>query len=275
MECNGGIGYGVFGIGIGDDYQIAAHGGLALAVRGGLIVDFLDFFRFQGFTAHSTFLMLAALAVGGRLLVDDPVSGLVSGSVGVVALVAVTTAGAGIGGVAHFRAGGGGDFRLIVMSQGVDDHSAALGTELGRGAGGRLAGHMARRRVALQPGGPAADTGVFGYALAGTGGAGDLGALVPGMAQGVGVVRHKTGTAALADMDGLAAALTGGRGGLGNIVVGQGRRDVLNVALSADSALPQGITGAGAGSRDNSGGELMLPLGGSAFLDAAAPLTDL
>ena len=44
--------------------------------------------------------------------------------------------------------------------------------------------------------------------------------------------------AALTDMEGLTAALTGGRGGLGNIVVGQGRRDVLNVALSADSALP-------------------------------------
>ena len=136
MERDRGSGNGIFAIRIGDDHQIAAHNGLALAVRGGLIVDFLDFFRFQGFSAHGTFLVLAALAVRGGLLVDDPVTGLVSGSVGVIALVGVAAAGAGIGGVAHFRAGGGGDFLLIVMAQGIDDHSAALGTELGRGTGG-------------------------------------------------------------------------------------------------------------------------------------------
>ncbi len=75
-------------------------------------------------------------------------------------------------------------------------------------------------------------------------------------------------------MDGLAAALTGGRGYFGNIVVGQGRRDVLNVALSTDGALPQGVAWAGAGGRDGGNGELMLALGGDAFLDGAAPLTD-
>ena len=260
---------------IGDDHQIAAHNGLALAVCGGLIVDFLDFFRFQGFAAHGTFLVLAALTVSGGFLVDDPVTGLVSGSIGVITLIGVATAGAGIGGVAHFRASGGGDFLLVVMTQGVDDHSAALGTELGRGAGGRLAGNMARRRVALQPVIAAADAAILDHALAGTGGAGDLGALVPTMAQRVGVIGNKRTAAALADMDGLAAALTGGRGGLGNIVVGQGRRNVLNVPLSAHSALPQGITGAGAGGWDNGGGELMLSLGGSAFLGGAAPLTAL
>ena len=160
------------------------------------------------------------------------------------------------------------------MAQGVDDHSAALGTELGRGAGGRLAGYMARCRVSLQAMIAAADAAILDQTFAGAGGASDFGALVPGMAQGVGVVCHKAGTAALADMDGLAAALAGGRGGFGNIVVGQGRRDVRDVALSADGALPQSVAGAGAGGRDGGNGELMLALGGGAFLDGAAPLTD-
>ena len=59
--------------------------------------------------------MLAALAVGGRLLVDDPVAGLMACGLGVVALVGVAAAGAGIGGVAHLGAGGGGHFLGVVM----------------------------------------------------------------------------------------------------------------------------------------------------------------
>lgn len=95
------------------------------------------------------------------------------------------------------------------MTQGVDDHPAALGTELGRGAGGRLAGNMARRRVALQPVIAAADTAILNQALAGAGRAGDFDSLVPTMAQGVSVVGDKGAAAALAEMDGLAAALRG------------------------------------------------------------------
>ena len=275
MERDRGPGNGVFAIRVADRHQIPADNGLTLAVRGGLLVDFLDFCSFQRFTAHSTFLMLAALAVGGGLLVDDPVSGLVPGGVGIITLVGVAAAGTGIGGVAHLRAGGFGDFLLVVVAQGVDDHRAALGTELGRGAGGRLAGYMARCRVALKPVIAAADAAILNHALAGASGAGDFGALVPGMAQGVGVVCHKAGTAALADMDGLAATLTGGRGYFGNIVVGQGRRDVLNVSLPADGALPQGIAGAGAGGWNGGNGKFMLALGGGAFFDLPAPLTDL
>ena len=160
------------------------------------------------------------------------------------------------------------------MAQGIDDHSAALGTELGRGAGGRLAGYMARCRVTLQPVIAAADAAILNQALAGAGGAGDFGSLVPGMAQGVSVVGDKGTAAALADMDGLAAALTGGRGGFGYIVVGQGRRNVLDVALPADGTLPQSVAGAGAGGRDSGNGKFMLALGGGAFFDLSAPLTD-
>ena len=90
VEGHGGIGNGVLGVGIRDDHQITAHNGLSLAVRGGLIVDFLDFLGFQRFTADLALLVLAALAVGGRLLVDDPVTGLVACRLGVVALVAVS-----------------------------------------------------------------------------------------------------------------------------------------------------------------------------------------
>ena len=44
MEGHGGIGNGVLGVGICDDHQIAAHNGLTLAVRGGLIVNLLNGF---------------------------------------------------------------------------------------------------------------------------------------------------------------------------------------------------------------------------------------
>src|SRR5699024_2166121 len=111
------------------------------------------------------------------------------------------------------------------------NHRAALLAELGLGAGGRSAGHMARSGIALQASGPASDTGKLGHALAGAAGADYLSPIVPAVAQRVGIVRDKAGTAALTEMDGLAAALAGGRGGLAHIVVGQRRGDVLNVSF--------------------------------------------
>lgn len=60
-----------------------------MGVRGGLVVDFLNFFGFQSFAADFTLLVFAALAVGGGFLVNDPVAGLVSGGIGVVTLVSV------------------------------------------------------------------------------------------------------------------------------------------------------------------------------------------
>ena len=44
MESDNSIGNGVFSVGIRDNYQIAAHNGLALTVRSGLIVDLLNGF---------------------------------------------------------------------------------------------------------------------------------------------------------------------------------------------------------------------------------------
>ena len=70
---------------------------------------------------------------------------------------------------------------------------------------------MARRSVAFQPVIATADAAILNHALAGAGGASDFGALVPTVAQRVGVVGNKGTAAALADVDGLAAALTGGR----------------------------------------------------------------
>ena len=44
MESDNSIGNGVFSVGIRDNYQIAAHNGLALTVRSGLIVNLLNGF---------------------------------------------------------------------------------------------------------------------------------------------------------------------------------------------------------------------------------------
>ena len=165
------------------------------------IVDFLDFLGFQRFTADLALLVLAALAVGGRLLVDDPVTGLVACRLGVVALVGVAAAGAGVGGVAHLRTGRLGHNGFIVMTQSVLNDGPTAGAELGIGAGGRVAGDMACGLIALQTGGSTADAGVLGHALAGAGGVGDLLALVPTVAQRVGIVGDERTAAALADME--------------------------------------------------------------------------
>ena len=194
---------------------------------------------------------------------------------GVVALVGVAAAGAGIGGVAHLGAGRLGHFLGIVMAQSVLNDGAAAGAELRIGAGGRVAGDMARGLVALQTGGSAADAGVLGHALAGAGGPGDLLAFVPTMPQRVGVVGDERTAAALADMEGAPAALTGGRGGLAYIVVRQRGGDVLDVALPTDGTLPQGVARAGTGCRNDGGGELMLGLRQVGFFHIAAPLTDV
>ena len=219
--------------------------------------------------------MLAALAVGGRLLVDDPVTGLVACRLGVVALVGVAAAGAGVGGVAHLRTGRLGHNGFIVMTQSVLNDGPTAGAELGIGAGGRVAGDMACGLIALQTGGSTADAGVLGHALAGAGGVGDLLALVPTVAQRVGIVGDERTAAALADMEGTPAALTGGRGHFGNVVVGQCRGNVLDVALPADGTLPQGVAGAGAGSGNDGGGKLMLGLRQVGFFHIAAPLTNI
>ena len=134
---------------------------------------------------------------------------------------------------------------------------------------------MTRGLVALQPGGSTADAGVLGHALAGAGGPGDLLALVPTVAQRVGVVGDERTAAALADMEGAPAALTGGWGHFGNIVMGQRGGDVLDVPLPANGTLPQGIAGAGAGGGNDGSGKFMLGLRQVGFFHIAAPLTNI
>ena len=275
MERNERAGNGIFGVRVGHGDEIAAHNSLAPAVRGGLIVDFFNRFRVGDFTAVFTFPVLAALAVRGRLLVNDPVAGLVARGLGIVALVVVAAAGAGKDGEAHLRTGGGGHFLLIVVAQGLFYDGPALGTELGIGAGGRLAGDVARRLVALDAVIPAAGTAVFHDALARAGGVRDFGPLVPAMAQRVRVVRHKGAAAAFAAVDGPAARLTGGGNGGGLVLVRQRRGDVLNMPVPADLALPDRIAGAGTGGRHRIGGIGVLPLGGGGHFHLAAAGTEV
>ena len=133
------------------------------------------------------------------------------------------------------------------MSQRVFQHRATLGTELRLGAGGIIARNMTCRLVALDAVIAAAGAAVFHHALAGAGGVGDEGSLIPAMAQGVRIVCDKGTAAAIAAVDGLAAALTGRGDYMGFVVMGQNGSDVLNVTIATNGALADGITGAGTG----------------------------
>ena len=247
MERNCGVCHRIFGVGIGDGHKVAAYNGLTLAVRGAAVVDFLDICRFQLLSAVLAFLVLAALGIGGRLLVDDPVAGFMTGRLGIVGLGSVAAAGAGVGGVTHLRAGGCGHFGLVIMSQGLFQHSAAAGAELGFRAGSRSAGDVSIRGVGIQTVVATAGTAVFHDPLAGAGGVGNKGSLIPAMTKRVSVVRHEAAAAAIAAVDGLTAVLAGSGDDMGFVIVRQRRRDVLNVTIPTDGALADGITGAGTG----------------------------
>ena len=247
MERHGSIGNRILGVGIGDGHKVAAYNDLTLAVRSAAVVDFLDFGGFQLLSAVLALLVLAALGIGGRLLVNDPVAGFMTDRLGVIGLVCIAATGAGVGGVTHLRAGGCGHFGLVIVSQRVFQHRATLGTELRLGAGGIIARNMTCRLVALDAVIAAAGAAVFHHALASAGGVGDEGSLIPAMAQGVRIVCDKGTAAAIAAMDGLAAALTGRGDYMGFVVMGQNGSDVLNVTIATNGALADGITGAGTG----------------------------
>ena len=106
---------------------------------------------------------------------------------------------------------------------------------------------MAIRRVGIQTVVATAGAAVFHHTLAGAGGVGDEGTLVPAMTECVSVVRDEAASAAIAAVDGLAAALTGRGDDMGFVVMGQNGSDVLDMAVAADGALSDGITGAGTG----------------------------
>ena len=132
-----------------------------------------------------------------------------TGRLGVVALVGIAAASTGVSGIAHLRAGGSSHFGLVIMSQGLFQHSAAAGAELGFRAGSRSAGDVAIRGVGIQTVVTTANAAVFHDALAGAGCVGDEGSLIPAMAQGFRIVRDKRTAAAVAAMDGLTARFAG------------------------------------------------------------------
>ena len=214
--------------------------------------------------------MLAARGVGGRLLVDDPITGFMAGRLGVVSLVAVSAAGAGVGGVTHLRAGGSRYFTLVVVTKRLCQHNAALGAKLGFGASRRRTWHMTCRLIAFNSVIAAAGAAVFHDALAGAGGIGDECTLIPAMTECVGVVCHEAAAAAVAAMDGLTAVLAGGGNHMGFVVMGQNRSDVLDMTVAADGALTNGITGCRASRRNGIGFVLMFALGCGGLLHLTA-----
>ena len=116
MERHGSIGNRILGVGIGDGHEITSYNDFTLAVRGAAVVDLLDLCRFQLLAAVLALLVLTARGVRSRLLVDDPVAGFMTGRLGVVSLIAVAAAGAGVGGVTHLGAGGSNHFGLVIVS---------------------------------------------------------------------------------------------------------------------------------------------------------------
>ena len=270
MECHGGVCYGILGVGIGDDHKVATHNGLTLTVRGGAVVDFFNGLCLQLFATHGTFFVLAALRVGGRLLVNDPVAGLMTGRLGVVALAAVSAAGTGVSGITHLRAGGSSHFGLVIMSQSLFQHSAAPSAELGFRAGSRSAGDVAIRGVGIQTVVTTANAPVFHDPLAGAGGVGDKGALVPAVAQGFRIVRDKRTAAAIAAMDGLSLCIAGSLDHMSLVIMRNGGSNVLDVPVSAHRTLLCGIAGAGTGGGHGVCLISMLALGGSCLLQLSA-----
>ena len=133
------------------------------------------------------------------------------------------------------------------MSQRVFQHRATLGTELRLGAGGIIARNMTCRLVALDAVIAAAGAAVFHDPLAGAGGVGNKGSLIPAMTKRVGVVCDEAAAAAVTAVDGLAAVFAGSGDDMGFVIVRQRRCDVLNVTIPTDGALADGITGAGTG----------------------------
>ena len=106
---------------------------------------------------------------------------------------------------------------------------------------------MAIRRVGIQTVVATAGAAVFHDPLAGAGGVGNKGSLIPAMTKRSGVVRHEAAAAAVTEVDGLAAVFAGSGDDMGFIIVRQRRCDVLNVTIPTDGALADGITGAGTG----------------------------
>ena len=270
MERDRRVDNGSLGIRVRDGHKVTAHDDLAITVCHTVVTDLLDGLGLQLLPTVLALPVLAALGIDSGFPVNNPLSGLVAGRLGIVALVDIAAAGTGVDGIAHLRAGGSLHFGLVIMAQRLLQHSAAAGTELRLGAGGGAAGNVAFRRDGIQAMVAAAGAAVLLDALASAGGVGNNAALIPAMAQGVRVVRHEAAAAAIAAVDGLAAILAGGGDHMGLILVRKRGGDVLDMAVPADSAFPDGIAGAGTGGGHGVGLISMLALGGSCLLHLSA-----
>ena len=150
---------------------------------------------------------------------DDAIAPVMAQSVHIGILVAVTAAGAGVGGVALRRTGGGGDRRGIAMAQGGDSlrgfHLAA-GAGMGPGASFGAGGFLGHGPVA-----PDVFPGCAGGAAAFTGTGGLLGTVVgaPGVAQSGNdclLNQHDIADGAMAALAQTGLGAGSGHGGIGN-----------------------------------------------------------
>ena len=161
--------------------------------------------------------------------------------VGVVGLVAVATLPAGVSGITHRLAGCRGDGGLVIVAGRFRQYSATDQAELGLGAGGLGTWLVSGCGDGLQIAGVTTLAAVLNHARAVAGGVGDLGAVVPIVAQSIGVIVHVAVTAAGAGVGGVALVLAGGRGHDGLVVVAQCVNIVALEALAAVGAGEDGI----------------------------------
>ena len=249
----------------------------------------------------------------GRVLDDRAIVPKVAGGVHIVPDVAVAAAGADKGGVPALGAGGSSNHADVIMAQGIDviavigqiavdtveirvshfqagcrndggvnvvalclcQYRAADGAELGIGAGGLRAGGVAdgRDRLALRI--AAGFAGVLHHAVMVTDGGGQHGAVIHAVAGSGYIVVDEAVPANGADVQHISACGAGGRCDVDNEVVSGRLGNVLNMPVPADAALPDSITGGGAGGSNVVRSVPMLALRGDRLLHVPAVLANV
>ena len=144
------------------------------------------------------------------------------------------------------------------MAQGIFQNRTADSAELGHSAGGGITGSVTLGRQRLQTVIVAANTAVLHQPLAAAGGAGYLAALVPLVAQSLGVVGNIAVIAAGAGIGGVPTLQAGRLGDSGNMIVTDRIGVVALVAELAVSTDISGIAHGGAGCASNIGLEIVL-----------------
>ena len=93
---------------------------------------------------------------------------------------------------------------------------------------------MSIRGVGIQTVVATAGAAVFHDPLAGAGGVGDKGALVPAMAQRGGIIRYKGTAASIAAMDSLSLCIAGSLDHMSLVIMRNGGSNVLDMAVTAN-----------------------------------------